>query len=82
MSTESAKKFVKRMQEDKAFAGAVEKLNGKQERAAFIKQGGFDFSKEELAAVASEMNAVDVVGGKCCGVTCEGEDCQKVCEIP
>ena len=82
MSTESAKQFVKKMVEDKTFAEAVEKLGGKEERTAFIKQEGFDFCKEEMTDAASELNAVDVVGGKCCGVTCESEDCKKVCEIP
>ena len=82
MSIESAKKFVKKMMEDKEFAESVEKLSGKEERAAFIKQEGFDFCKEEMTAAASALNAVDVVGGKCCGVTCESEDCKKVCEIP
>jgi len=76
MSKESAKMFVKRMQEDKTFAGAVEKLSGKEERTAFIKREGFDFSKEDLADAASELNAVDVVGGTCCGFTCE-TDCGK-----
>ena len=71
MSIESAKHFVQRMQEDKAFAGAVEKLSGKEVRAAFIKQDGFDFTKEELTDAALEMNAVDVVGGRCCGTKCE-----------
>ena len=79
MSTESAKKFVKRMQEDKAFANAVEKLDGKEARTGFLKQGGFDFTQEELTAAASELNAVDVVGGKCCGQTCESEPCQFRC---
>jgi len=73
VSTESAKQFVKRMQEDKSFADAVEKLGGKEERAAFVKQAGFDFTREELTDASSELNAVDVVGGKCCGRTCEGE---------
>ena len=71
MSIESAKKFVKRMQEDQTFALTLKKLEGKDERSAMIKQQGFDFSKEELIAAASELNAVDVVGGKCCGATCE-----------
>ena len=34
MSKESAKQFINRMQEDKEFAGVVEKLGGKEERAA------------------------------------------------
>ena len=71
MSTESAKQFVKRMQEDKAFADAVEKLAGKEARTAFVKQEGFDFSKDELASIVSELNVVDVAGGKCCGAKCE-----------
>ncbi len=73
MSKESAKKFVKRMQEDKAFAGAVEKLGGKEELTAFVKKEGFEFDREELNAAASELNAVDVVGGRCCGQTCESD---------
>ena len=83
MSTESAKKFVKRMLEDKAFAEAMRKLNTKEERADYIKQQGFDFNKEELTETASEMNAVDVVGGKCCGQTCEKDPCPHLhkCEI-
>ena len=73
MSTERAKLFVKKMMEEKAFAEKVEKLSNKEERAAFIKQEGFDFTKEELTDAASELNAVDVVGGHCCGITCEKE---------
>ena len=53
MSIESAKKFVKCMQEDKAFAGAVEKLGGKEERAVLITQEGFDFTLEEMTTAAS-----------------------------
>ena len=79
MSTESAKQFVKRMLEDKAFAAAVEKLSGKEERTAFVKKEGFEFTREELAAASSELSAVEVVGGKCCGETCEGEPCNYFC---
>ena len=77
MSAESAKKFVNRMQEDKSFAKAMENLDGKEKRIAFLKQEGFDFSMEELAAAATALNAVDVVGGSCCGRTCEHEACPK-----
>ena len=77
MSAESAKQFVKKMVEDKAFAERVENLGGKKDRAAFIQQEGFDFTQEELMEVASELNAVDVVGGKCCGNTCEMDRCNK-----
>ena len=79
MSTESAKKFVKRMQEDNVFAVAVEKLGGKEERGAFVKKEGFDFTMEELTAAVSELNVVDVVGGKCCTNNCEREICSHSC---
>ena len=75
MSIESAKKFVKKMTEDPLFAEAVEKLGSKEDRTAFMKQEGFDFSLEELTSAASELNAVDVVGGRCCGSNCEN-DCR------
>ena len=75
MSRESAKQFVKKMMEDKEFASEVEKLDDKEDRSAYIKQEGFEFTREELIAAAAELNAVDVVGGKCCGMTCESE-CQ------
>ena len=84
MSTESAKEFVKKMQEDKVFAAAVEELDSKEVRMAFLKQKGFDFTREEITAVVSELNAVDVVGGKCCGFRCE-TDCgnsDKSCDSP
>ena len=71
MSTESAKKFLTKMLEDKVFAEAVEKQDGKEAREALIRKEGFDFTRDELTTSASEMNAVDVVGGKCCGSSCE-----------
>jgi predicted ribosomally synthesized peptide with nif11-like leader len=73
MSKESARQFVNRMQGDEGFAGEVEKLGSKEERATFIKQKGFDFTKGELMDAALELNALDVVGGKCCGMTCEND---------
>ena len=80
MSIESAKQFVKRMQNDKAFAAAVEKLSSKEERGAFVKQEGYDFTMQELTDTASKLDAVDVVGGQCCGHTCENDFCKKFCE--
>ena len=82
MSIESAKQFVKRMQEDKVFAASMAKMDSREERAAFMKQESFDFTLEELTSAASELNAVDVVGGKCCGARCEndGPPCRAVLE--
>ena len=78
MSTESAKMFVKKMMEDKEFAATVQKLTNRDDRNALIRQEGFEFSKEELIDAASELNAMDVVGGHCCGATCENVSCHPV----
>jgi len=77
MSTESAKQFVKKMLDDKEFATKMEMLNSKDERASFIKHQGFDFTQQELTAAAAELNVADVVGGTCCGNTCERDGCPK-----
>ncbi len=79
MSKESAKKFVNRLQVDKTFAEAVEKLMGKEDRIAFLKKEGFAFTMDEMTDAASELNAIDVVGGKCCGQTCEKDICKTIC---
>ena len=71
MSKESAIAFVQKMAEDRAFAESMEKLGSVQERIAFVKAEGFDFSREEVTEAAIEMNALDVSGGRCCTVTCE-----------
>ena len=75
MAKESAREFMQKMLTDKSFAEAVEKLEGAEERAAFLRRQGYDFDREELAEAASEMNAVDVVGGRCCGGKCENDTC-------
>ena len=79
MSTESAKKIVQQMQEDRIFAAEMGKRSAREDRLIFLQQEGFDFTMEELVAAASEMNAVDVVGGRCCGGNCEKTHCVFAC---
>ena len=82
MAKESAREFMQKMLTDKSFADEVEKLEGAEERAAFLRRHGYDFGREELTEAASEMNAVDVVGGKCCGHRCENDTgCKGVCDM-
>ena len=71
MAKDSAKEFIQKMLTDRSFAEEVEKLEGAEEREAFLRRHGYDFGREELTEAASEMNATDVTGGKCCGNTCE-----------
>ena len=70
--------FAKKMMENKEFAATVQKFTNRDDRNAFIRQEGFEFSKEEMIDAASELNAVDVVGGHCCGTSCESDRCHPV----
>ena len=79
MSKESAKEFVKRLQEDKTLYEKLGKLDNKEDWTGFVRQEGFDFDRAELMDAASELNAMDVAGGKCCGIRCENyAPCQNV----
>ena len=67
MSKESAKQFVIRLIEDKAFADTVARYEDKEARLVYIKQQGYDFNKADLDAVEGEVisdeKLDDVVGG-------------------
>lgn len=47
MSKEAVKQFIKKMQEDEAFAEKIVSGKDKQERLALAKAEGFDFDAEE-----------------------------------
>ncbi len=70
MSIESAKQFVKKMQDDDNFAKSFFACSDPEERTAFIKDNGFEFTKEEIDEA---KEGIDVSGGKCCGQTCEND---------
>ena len=67
MSIESASAFLKRVKTDEAWSEALKGAGGKDERRAMTRAEGFDFTKEELHLVKSELSDDDldaVVGGK------------------
>ncbi len=68
MSLESAKAFVKKMQEDDEFAKSFFACNEPESRKDFIKDKGFEFTKEEAEEA---QQGIDISGGSCCGRTCE-----------
>lgn len=72
MSLESAKKFVEKMQKDDNFAKSFFACSDPEARKSFIKEHGFDFTKEE---VDEAREGIEVAGGTCCGRTCEQQDC-------
>lgn len=70
MSLESAKEFVKKMQEEDDFAKSFFASSDPEARKDFIKEKGFDFTKEEIDEA---RNGIEVSGGSCCGRTCESD---------
>lgn len=68
MSVESAKAFVKKMKTDEDFYKKVNGCKDAEERKAFVKKGGFDFTAEELKKVSESLSDEEldaVAGGGC-----------------
>lgn len=70
MSLESAKNFVEKMQEDDDFAKSFFTCKSTEEKRDFIKEKGFDFTKEEMEEAMKDLN---ISGGSCCGQICESD---------
>ncbi len=56
MSIESAKAFVERMKTDEDFRKEVGEKSSPEDWMKFVKENGFDFSKEEFEQVKSELS--------------------------
>ncbi len=52
MSVDSAKKFLEKFKNDDAFKNEIESLASDEERKEFVKKAGFEFTKDDLKAVA------------------------------
>ncbi len=65
MSIESAKAYLERMKNDEDFRKELSEKSSAEERMKFIKDHGFDFSKEEFEQVKSELSdeELDNLGG-------------------
>lgn len=66
MSIESAKAFLKRLETDEDFKKELEEQATAEERTIFAKTEGFDFSKEEMDTIKSELSDDElgtIVGG-------------------
>ncbi len=59
MSIESAKAFVERMKNDEDFSKEVGEKSSPENRMKFVKESGFDFSKEELETVQEKMQLTE-----------------------
>ncbi len=77
MSIESAKAFLEKVRTDDAFRKQVGEKATTEDRLEFIKTQGFDFTKEDLTEVQSELGddeLAQVAGGAWCGDTHESDD--------
>ena len=87
MSIENAKAFVERIKSDEDFSKEVWGKATPEERTKYVKAAGYDFTKEELDTVRSELSVEEleeVSGGHWgCGSTHEAENScgQKYCYI-
>ena len=69
MSIESARVFLERVRDDEDFRKSVGEIATAEERMEFVNGAGFEFSRQELDDVASELNMEDldaVAGGGNC----------------
>ena len=55
MSIESAKSYINRMREDRAFHIAVEALPDEEASWSFVREQGYEFTPEEFRAATEEI---------------------------
>ena len=56
MSIESAKAFLERVEDDEDFRKSVGEIATTEQRMEFVKGAGFDFTKEEIVKLTSELS--------------------------
>ncbi|MCP4289399.1 MAG: Nif11-like leader peptide family natural product precursor [Gammaproteobacteria bacterium] len=65
MTIESAKAYLERLRNDEDFRKEVSELSSPEDRTKFVKDNGFDFSKEHIEQVKLELSddELDMEGG-------------------
>ena len=73
MSIESAKAFLERIKNDEDFRNSVGEIGTAEERVEYVKNAGFDFTKEEIATLKEELSdkELDLVAGGMLHWVCE-----------
>ncbi|MCP4623632.1 MAG: Nif11-like leader peptide family natural product precursor [bacterium] len=77
MSTESAKAFIERVENDEDFRKELEERASEEERMIFAKARGFDFTKDEIDELKDALTddlMGNVAGGRCFG-RADGKAC-------
>ena len=81
MSVDSAKKFLERIIKDEAFRDKAALCKDKEEKFAFVKAEGFDFTPNELLSLKpkegelSESDLESVAGGRGRGYSLKNNVC-------
>ncbi|MEN6463491.1 MAG: Nif11-like leader peptide family natural product precursor [Syntrophomonas sp.] len=76
MSVEAAKKFIEKVKSDEDFKAQLSAIKNAEERMAFAKNAGFDFTGEEIKEAAGgelsdgDLDAVAGGGASVCGSVC------------
>jgi predicted ribosomally synthesized peptide with nif11-like leader len=82
MSLESAREFITKLRKEPDLYKKAAAFKSREEREAWAKGLGYDFTAEELKQAFDEMSKGGeltdeeleiVAGGKCCGGTCESD---------
>lgn len=66
MSIQSAKDFVEKASKDEKFLKNCNALENSEQKDAFLRENGFDFTEEELKEISSDLSVDDlddVIGG-------------------
>lgn len=69
MSIESAKAFIERIKTDEDFRGKVSNCKAQEARNAFVKQAGYDFTRDDMDLLKAELSEEEldgVAGGGYC----------------
>jgi predicted ribosomally synthesized peptide with nif11-like leader len=78
MSIQSARDFLTKVAKDGEFRTRLGGFKSSAEKQQFAQGAGFEFTGDEVKAVAGELQDADldvISGGSCCGSTCESEGC-------
>jgi len=80
MSIESARNFLRKVAKDEEFREQLSDCTSRAEQLQFAREGGFDFTPEEMAEVRDELQDEDLdqVSGGGCGCLCESDYCTGV----
>jgi predicted ribosomally synthesized peptide with nif11-like leader len=75
MAIGSARDFLTKVRKDAEFCQRLRDCKSRAEQSEFVRQAGFQFSREEIRAASGELEDADLDmisgGAQCCGLNPE-----------